>query len=81
MKMHRSFINEKLSKRWGFNLSFNTLADINLYTNIEARGFLIRYDYTGELISCVKNIKLSGEIWTLRSSPKQSETLTKKDGG
>lgn len=81
LKTNREIINDKLSKRWGFNLSFNTLSDINLYTKIETRGFLIRYDFTGELISCLKNIKLSGEIWTLKSSPKQSETLIKKDGG
>lgn len=81
MRMHRTIINDKLSKRWRFGLSLNFLADINLYSKIETRGFLIRYDFNGELISCLNNITLSGEISTLKNSPKQSETLTKKDGG
>ena len=38
---NRNEINSKLSKRYGFTLINNKLADIKLYEKVEKRGFLI----------------------------------------
>ena len=41
LENHRNEVNHKLSKRYGFTLINNKLADIKLYEKVEKRGFLI----------------------------------------
>lgn len=54
---NRDKINESLSKRFGFMIVNNKLADIKLYTVVETRGFLIKgkEDY-----KCQSTIRLIG---------------------
>lgn len=54
---NRKKINESLSKRFGFDISNDRLADIKLYSMTEKRGFLIKgkEDYR-----CLDTIELNG---------------------
>jgi hypothetical protein len=72
----RNITNEKLSKRYGFDIVNNTLADITLYMKIESRGFLLRLE-SGEFV-CKENLTLNGENVILKSLNVQSEILTEK---
>lgn len=57
---NRSKINESLTKRFGFDINIQQLADIKLYTTIEKRGFLI---YKGPVkIVCLNDIILDGQM-------------------
>lgn len=58
LEEHRDKINTSLSKRFGFRIENNLLADIKLYITIEKRGFLIYQD--GVKVECLKSIKLDG---------------------
>lgn len=58
---NRLKINESLSKRFGFKIINNKLADIKLYSIIETRGFLIKGK---EDFKCQNTIELIGEILT-----------------
>lgn len=55
---NRELISYSLSKRFGFNINFNLLSDIVLYSKVETRGFLIKYK--GESFICKKDITLNG---------------------
>ena len=44
-KENRDIINYSLTKRFGFDVCFDTLADVVLYRKIEKRGFLIINEY------------------------------------
>lgn len=54
---NRDKINESLSKRFGFMIHINKIADLKLYSMIETRGFLIvgKEDYL-----CPEDIILDG---------------------
>lgn len=55
---HRTKINESLSKRYGFEIQNNIIADLKLYVLTEKRGFLIT-DGKADF-KCLSNIKLDG---------------------
>ena len=56
---NRDSINQSLSKRFGLNIQNDLLADINLYSKIEKRGFLIFIN--GAKVKCLKSITLDGK--------------------
>ena len=59
---NRDVINTSLSKRFGFTIVNNKIADLRLYQNIEKRGFLL---YKGPVkIECLKDIILNGHKMT-----------------
>ena len=64
-RKNRNKINTSLSNRFGFNVQFDLLSDIKLYTSIEKRGFLLYRD--GERIECLSSITLGGEKATRNS--------------
>ena len=55
---HRRMITESLSKRFGFTIKSNLIADLRLYSSIEKRGFLISVD--GEYKECQNYMVLDG---------------------
>lgn len=55
---NRELIGYSLSKRFGFNINIELLADIVLYSKVETRGFLIIHK--GGTYLCKKDIILSG---------------------
>lgn len=55
---NRKQINESLTKRFGFAIENNLLADVKLYSKIEKRGFLIANQ--DRSFRCLNNIKLDG---------------------
>lgn len=58
LEENRNTINNSLSKRFGFNIIQNKIADIKLYSTIEKRGFLI---YKGLVkLECQNDIILDG---------------------
>lgn len=59
---HRQYVNNSLTNRFGFDIHFNLLADIQLYTKIEKRGFLLVT--TGGNIKCPNNLILDGVTMT-----------------
>lgn len=61
---YRAKVSHSLSKRFGFKIINNMLADIKLYSITETRGFLIKgkEDY-----SCQNTIELIGENLTQTS--------------
>lgn len=62
---NREKISESLSKRFGFRVENDLLADLKLYTSIEKRGFLI---IKGEdKIVCQENITLDGALLMMQS--------------
>lgn len=61
---NRISINTSLSKRFGYDIQVNKLADIKLYIATEKRGFLI---LGKEEYSCLNNIRLDGVKLTLRN--------------
>jgi len=62
---NRETISASLSKRFGFEVNNDLLADLKLYTTIEKRGFLI---FKNEVkIECRENIILDGHNLTRRS--------------
>lgn len=58
LQEHREKINQSLSNRFGFNIRYDKLSDLKLYTTIEKRGFLIYQD--GDKFECLDNIVLDG---------------------
>ena len=62
---HREKVNQSLSKRFGFEVEYNQLCDIKLYSSIEKRGFLI--DNTKERFECLSTIKLDGNNLTTKN--------------
>lgn len=58
MKINRNWINNSLSKRFKFDIHYDLLCDINLYSKIEKRGFYIKANDME--LTCLDNIKLSG---------------------
>lgn len=61
---HRRMICDSLSKRFGFTVKSDLIADLRLYSNIEKRGYLISID--GEYIECQNDIILDGMTMTFR---------------
>ena len=64
---HRKLISSAMSKRYGFSINNNLIADIKLYKTIEKRGFLL-ITGKGELLSCQEDIILNGESLMKQSS-------------
>lgn len=62
---NRKQINESLTKRFGFAIENNLLADIKLYASIEKRGFLIANQ--NRSFNCLNNIVLDGQKQTIKS--------------
>lgn len=60
---HREQVNESLTKRFGFAIENNLLADIKLYASIEKRGFLIAN--RDRRFHCLNNIRLDGQNLTI----------------
>lgn len=58
LQENRIKISESLSKRFGYKIKCDLLADLKLYTTIEKRGFLILAN--GEKVDCLENIILDG---------------------
>lgn len=58
LQENRIKISESLSKRFGYKIKCDLLADLKLYTSIEKRGFLILVN--GEKVDCLENIILDG---------------------
>lgn len=58
LKDNREKINAALSKRYGFNIQNNIIADIKLYKEKEKRGFLI---LGKEEYRCLNDIQLNGQ--------------------
>ena len=54
---NRNKINESLSKRFGFKIENDKLADLKLYSMTEKRGFLIK---GREEYKCLDTIELTG---------------------
>lgn len=54
---NREYVNKSLTKRFGYEIEVNKLADIKLYIATEKRGFLILGE---EEFNCLNNIKLNG---------------------
>lgn len=65
LQEQRDIKNYSLSKRFGFTVINNILADIIWYTHCETRGFLIKYN--GESFTCKKDIILNGGILTKKN--------------
>lgn len=57
-KQHRDKINESLTNRFGVLINCDILGFIQLYTQIEKRGFYMLLD--GEEILCKDNLRLDG---------------------
>lgn len=55
---NRLGIMNSLSKRFGFTIKSDLIADLRLYSSIEKRGFLISVD--GEYIECQNAMVLDG---------------------
>ena len=62
MDAQREKIEISLTKRFGYPIKHNLIADIQLYQMIENRGFLIQIN--GEHVECLKTIKLDGSKMT-----------------
>jgi hypothetical protein len=62
---NRKQINESLTKRFGFAIENNLLADIKLYASIEKRGFLIANQ--DRRFHCLNNIVLDGQNQTIKN--------------
>ena len=62
---YRKQVNESLTKRFGFAIENNLLADIKLYSTIEKRGFLIANQ--DRRFHCLNNIVLDGQNQTIKS--------------
>ena len=58
LKDNRKKINESLSKRFGFNIQNDLIADLKLYTSIEKRGFLVYQN--GVAVEWLENVVLDG---------------------
>lgn len=56
---NRKQVNESLTKRFGFAIESNLIADIKLYASIEKRGFLIANQ--DRRFNCLNNIRLDGQ--------------------
>lgn len=63
---HRILVNESLTKRFGFTIENNLLADVKLYATIEKRGFLIANQ--NRRFHCLNNIRLDGLNLTIKNS-------------
>lgn len=61
---NRNKINESLSNRFGFHIDTPLISDLQLYTKIEKRGFLIYKD--GVKIECHENITLGGPMQIIK---------------
>ena len=64
LKDNRESINKSISKRFGFNIEFDKLCDLKLYSSIEKRGFLIETE-EGKY-ECLNTIKLDGRNATVK---------------
>ena len=62
---NRTRIHDSLSKRFGFEIINDVLADIVLYKAIEKRDFLIVVD--GEFVRCLEHITLDGNLPIVRN--------------
>ena len=58
LNKNRNYYNKSLSKRFNFEIEFNILCDIKLYSLIEKRGILIELE-EGK-VECLNNIKFVG---------------------
>lgn len=65
LEEYRSFINDSLTKRFNFDIKYNMLADIRLYTVIEKRGFFIVNEK--EQFNCLNIIRLDGLQMTTKN--------------
>lgn len=65
-------------KRFKYHIDCRMLADFNLYTKIENRGFYIRINK--EVYLCPADITLNGENKTKKSYAEWCETLTLNSG-
>lgn len=64
LEENRDRLTESFTKRFGFSVSNDLLADLKLYEKIEKRGFLI--ESKEGLIKCIQDISLLGMEMILR---------------
>ena len=62
MDSQREKIENSFTKRFGYTIKHNLIADIQLYQMIENRGFLIQIN--GDNLECLNSIKLDGSKMT-----------------
>lgn len=54
------WLNDSMGRRFHYNLDMSLVAILQLYCQVETRGFLIHNQANGEWYSCRENIILSG---------------------
>lgn len=66
---HRQDVNNLLSRRFGWQIAQDVLADLKLYRDIEKRGFYITYrtEDRKEDFNCLDSLKLNGQTLTGRN--------------
>lgn len=60
---NRRMINHSLSKRFGFTIKADVVADLRLYTQIEKRGFLLFIN--GAKVSWLEKLQVYGNVVTI----------------
>ena len=63
-KDNRATINQSLSKRFGFRITCDKVADLKTYISIEKRGFLLYKN--GDKFDCLNDITLDGTHLMMR---------------
>jgi hypothetical protein len=63
LHQNRIKVNNSLSSRFGITCSFDVLADLVLYQQIEKRGFLVYNERGDEL--CKEKVQLNGDKLTM----------------
>lgn len=74
MERKIDYVNTLLKSRWKYSVNFPMLGLLVLYSEIEKRGFYIKY--YGVDIECQDYITLSGEKAILIDSEKRCEDIT-----
>lgn len=67
LDQHRKETAHRLAKRYKVNVDCPLLSDMNLYCEIENRGFYIKDD-DGREYTCQQGVKLNGQRMTLEKS-------------
>lgn len=67
LKTNRSELKYKLSSRFNIEINCIDYFDFILYSKIEKRGFKVDNKITREVVTCLSQVKLDGEIKTLKN--------------
>ena len=74
---NRKVVNERLYKRYGFNIKLDVLSDIELYNSCEPRFFCIE-KVGGEVALCLNQIELNGDGLIIQNYQALSKDLIAK---